>query len=896
MNAMPTQPLDEELAALRAGRTSAACEKIVTLHGPLVKSACLRVLRDEGLAEDAAQETFVLLMKKAPSLPPDTSLAGWLYHAACRTALNHQRAAIRRRVRENSVEALNQMTPDAQPNLWTEIEPHLDDAMLTLPERQRDLVVQCYFQNQSQRSAAAALGCSESVVSRELGAAIESLRRFFMKRHVTVSAVALTGLLSSHAASASMTGGAAMITTMMTAPVGVGLMTALMQSKLVLSTVVLVGTVTLAAVGYDGLSAGGGSWWQWGDSSGGHAVALSGSAGAGNAGSPNGKVVQNKRKGTWEASFKFTSAMALEQRKKTVLLEADPDARYALLLKMGVKLSRAAFDRLIAQGMDANMAPWRDTHHVLSNHTDAFDNYLMAWSNESPLDALDWVAAQPDGGLGLRKQLLYVLAAGQVTAETLREWIGGLTSGSMKHEAMLALEAMDNPSALIARMGNGDNEGFLVDLAIVGGGADLDWAAFGRKLATGKSAIVARAMRLALEEGVSSQHLDQMIQGLARSPDTNISIGATAILRAVRADSSIDYLHALKLAEICDRAGMSDFSPLIYQSWAVADPAAALQYSGSLKNLARMRDVIRALPTLPDEATLLAWMAGTPTKAQDIALAAIYGRSTEGPFAQLQKIMQSPSIVDQVEAAQEVMRMMPLTDVLAAAEWLKQLPAGENRQELTKALARRLAAVDPQATLDLIQSAGLGGKDYAAAVSQAVIQFAAKNDLAQSTQFIQQITDPQLYADALGQLAMIKFPGHPQDAYAFLQANTRSNWQSAALEMLTDLYYNKLGNVDANAAEILKLDLARIGPGAARQAGDFCKIWTDQNIPVSTPLAWTQQLPGNIGRDTRLQLARNQQLKPAAVEQFHTWTQTASISAAERAQLQTVLGKRLGEN
>lgn len=546
--------------------------------------------------------------------------------------------------------------------------------------------------------------------------------------------------------------------------------------------------------------------------------------------------------------------------------------------------------------MDANVAPWRDTHHVLTNHTDAFDNYLMAWSNESPLDALDWVAAQPDGGLGLRKQLLYALAAGQVSAETLREWINGLTSNSMKHEATLALEAMRDPSSLIARMGTGDNEGFLVDLAIVGGGSNLDWVAFGRKLATGKSAIVARAMRLALDEGVAPQHLDQLIQELARSSDPNISVGATAILRAVRGEAGIDYVNALKLAEICDRAGMSDFSPLIYQGWAAADPAAAMQYSGGLKNLARMRDVIRALPALPDEATLLTWMAGTPTKAQDIALAAIYGRSTDSPFDQLQKIMQSTSITDQVEAAQEVMRMMPLTEAIAAAEWLKQLPAGESRQELARALARRLAAVDPQATLDLILSEGLSGREYADSVSQAVIQFAAKNDLTQSTQFIQQITDPKLYAEALGQLAMIKFPGHPQEAYAFLQANTRGDWQTAALEMLTDLYYNKLGNINANAAEVLKLDLARLGPEAAQQASNFCKIWVDQNIPVSTPLAWTQQLPGNIGRATRLQLARNQQLKPAAVEQFQTWTLTASISPAERAQLQTVLGKRLGGN
>jgi hypothetical protein len=42
-----------------------------------------------------------------------------------------------------------------------------------------------YFQNNSQRAAAGLVGCSESVASRELAAAIESLRRFFTRHGVT---------------------------------------------------------------------------------------------------------------------------------------------------------------------------------------------------------------------------------------------------------------------------------------------------------------------------------------------------------------------------------------------------------------------------------------------------------------------------------------------------------------------------------------------------------------------------------------------------------------------------------------------------------------------------------------------------------------------------------------
>jgi hypothetical protein len=94
------------------------------------------------------------------------------------------------------------MTP-AQDTLWRELEPLLDDAMLTLSQRQRELVLFRYFQNNSQRAAAGLVGCSESVASRELAAAIERLRRFFARHGVPVSGTALVALLTTHGAQAS---------------------------------------------------------------------------------------------------------------------------------------------------------------------------------------------------------------------------------------------------------------------------------------------------------------------------------------------------------------------------------------------------------------------------------------------------------------------------------------------------------------------------------------------------------------------------------------------------------------------------------------------------------------------------------------------------------------------
>jgi RNA polymerase sigma factor (sigma-70 family) len=183
--------------------SEAACSDLVTRHGPMVKSACQRILHDAALAEDAAQEVFLLLVRKLPSLPPQTILGGWLYVTACHLARTYRRTHTRRWQRENQPEVMENLMNPAQDPLWRELGPLLDDAMVTLSQRQRELVLFRYFQNNTQRAAAGLVGCSESVASRELAAAIEGLRKYFARHGVTVSGTALITLLSAYGAQAS---------------------------------------------------------------------------------------------------------------------------------------------------------------------------------------------------------------------------------------------------------------------------------------------------------------------------------------------------------------------------------------------------------------------------------------------------------------------------------------------------------------------------------------------------------------------------------------------------------------------------------------------------------------------------------------------------------------------
>ncbi|HEX5269874.1 MAG TPA: sigma-70 family RNA polymerase sigma factor, partial [Gemmataceae bacterium] len=70
-----------------AHRDEAAVEALVRRYGPLVLGVCRRVLHDTHAAEDAFQATFLVLVRKAPSLDRGKPLGSWLYTVAYRLAL-----------------------------------------------------------------------------------------------------------------------------------------------------------------------------------------------------------------------------------------------------------------------------------------------------------------------------------------------------------------------------------------------------------------------------------------------------------------------------------------------------------------------------------------------------------------------------------------------------------------------------------------------------------------------------------------------------------------------------------------------------------------------------------------------------------------------------------------
>ena len=201
----------ELLAAYVRTQSEAAFATLVTRHVSLVHSAALRFTGNPHHAEEIAQAVFIILARKAAGLGRNVVLSGWLYQTARLTAANFMKGEIRRQKREQ--EAYMQSTlnePDSA--AWRQIAPLLDEAMGRLGETDRNALVLRYFENKMASEIGAALKLNESAAHMRVNRALEKLRKFFVRRGITLSALAIAGAISGNSVQAAPAGLAPTIT------------------------------------------------------------------------------------------------------------------------------------------------------------------------------------------------------------------------------------------------------------------------------------------------------------------------------------------------------------------------------------------------------------------------------------------------------------------------------------------------------------------------------------------------------------------------------------------------------------------------------------------------------------------------------------------------------------
>lgn len=203
------KPEDSELlVSYAAGGAEDAFTELVRRHLDLVWATAHRITGDAGTASDVAQSVFIDLAKKARFFPNSAPLAPWLYRAAVLASRNHARANLRRANRERlAMESheLNCGPPAPEP----ELEPlaaMLDEALSALPEREREALVLRFFARKSLAEVGAALQINADTAQKRLSRSLERLRKFFASRGATLSAGAVTALVTAAGAKAAPAG------------------------------------------------------------------------------------------------------------------------------------------------------------------------------------------------------------------------------------------------------------------------------------------------------------------------------------------------------------------------------------------------------------------------------------------------------------------------------------------------------------------------------------------------------------------------------------------------------------------------------------------------------------------------------------------------------------------
>ena len=193
----------ELLRRFAKSRADDVFTELVRRYLNLVYSAVLRqVGGDHHLAEEVTQSVFTDLARKADSLLERPVLSGWLYTSAYYAAAKVVRGEHRRRAREQAAQLMQQTNTTLGTELqWERLRPVLDAVMHELPERDREAILQRYFEGKPFQQIGAKFGLTENAARMRVERALEKLRTRLATHGVASTNSALATVLGTQTVS-----------------------------------------------------------------------------------------------------------------------------------------------------------------------------------------------------------------------------------------------------------------------------------------------------------------------------------------------------------------------------------------------------------------------------------------------------------------------------------------------------------------------------------------------------------------------------------------------------------------------------------------------------------------------------------------------------------------------
>jgi RNA polymerase sigma-70 factor (ECF subfamily) len=180
------EPLnDETLAARVAQGDSAALEALYDRYASTVLGVALKVLGDQGMAEDVLQETFWRVWRSAATFQAERgSFTSWLFRITRNLAIDAYR---RRNVRPHAVtdaddsETVFDQTPDPDADVAEQTQAILKhrqvrNALTSLPQVQRQVIELAYFYGLTRQEIAEATGEALGTIHTRARLGLQKLR------------------------------------------------------------------------------------------------------------------------------------------------------------------------------------------------------------------------------------------------------------------------------------------------------------------------------------------------------------------------------------------------------------------------------------------------------------------------------------------------------------------------------------------------------------------------------------------------------------------------------------------------------------------------------------------------------------------------------------------------
>jgi RNA polymerase sigma-70 factor (ECF subfamily) len=185
MAAVAALERDAELMLRVREGDNASFALLLDRHRAPVIHFLFRMIQNQSVAEELAQEVFLRVYRSRASYEPTAKFTTWLFRIATHLALN----AIRDGKNERNQESLDVETPEGANRQVRDFQPNVEQRLISdarlsevrraieaLPEKQRAAVLMHKYEEMEYSQIAGVLGCSESAVKSLLFRAYESLR------------------------------------------------------------------------------------------------------------------------------------------------------------------------------------------------------------------------------------------------------------------------------------------------------------------------------------------------------------------------------------------------------------------------------------------------------------------------------------------------------------------------------------------------------------------------------------------------------------------------------------------------------------------------------------------------------------------------------------------------